>query len=331
MAPLAFILPNALISFFLLGAGAEKPSCAYIEVARPILGSTEKAVEYRAPGHCERIINAKGAAKSRRFGCYSGCGGTKLQYQEFSDDLCQEAVLDTMIHRPPKQDYAWSTGPQEPENYLMEFDLGSVVDFDCGLAFCYVMETIENPVNREQPKLRHLPADRVSCTKVKTGYQWTRCMESGDLMVFENEVCGVDSEPTILQMQNGDNGKEAFSGVVREWECEGFDVIDSDEEDFAEHVLIEARMKTQRSAQSRREMALANQIAREDAKKHKGFDWTTVSIFLAIAAVPALLFTCRTCKKRGSNLKDMMPMPMSGRGRNGYSGLSQGDELVNVV
>merc|ERR1711994_1172880 len=96
------------------------------------------------------------------------------------------------IHRKPKEDRTWSTGPAPPEEYLMEFDLGSVRDFDCSLAFCYVMETVENPVDL-QPKLRHVPADRVSCTEVPTGYQWTKCMENGNLMLFENEVCGVDS------------------------------------------------------------------------------------------------------------------------------------------
>jgi len=330
MAPLAFILPNALLSFF-LGAGAEKPTCAYVEIARPVPGSTEKAIEYRAPGHCERIVHPNGAARSRRFGCYSGCGGTKLQYQEFSDETCQEPVLDKMIHRPPRPDYTWSTGPQEPETYLMDFDLGAVKDFDCGLAFCYVMETMDQPVDRSQPKIRHLPADRVSCTKTKTGFQWTRCMESGDLMLFENEVCDVDSEPTILQQQNGDNGKEAFSGVVREWDCEGFDAVDSDEEEYADHVLQLAQLKTKRSAQSRREMALANKIAREEAKnKTKGIEGSTVGIFLAIAAIPVLLFACRACHKKRGSMKNMVAMPMSSRraARKGYAGLSQGENVV---
>merc|ERR550532_1523094 len=188
-----------------------------------------------------------------------------------------------MIHRPHKEpgfDSKWQTGPQGPESYLMEFDLGAVRDFDCSLAFCFVMETIEKPIEKTRPKVRHVPADRAMCTRTKTGYQWTQCRSDGNLDLFESDICHEVAEPNILDLQS-DNGSTDVSGVVREWECEGFDVVD-EEEEISPEVLLKARM-TQRAAQARREMSTGRSDTAEKSTE-QSVDWSTVLIFLAIGS-----------------------------------------------
>lgn len=328
MAPLAFTFPNAVLSFLLFGAGAAgtdiKPTCAYVEIARTVPGALERVTEWRAPGHCETVIGHNGPAKSRRFNCYSGCGGTKLQYQEFEDEMCQEPIVDKMLHRKPKGgDSAWQTGPQPDETFLMDFDLGSVRDFDCSLAFCFVMESVEHPVDSHAQKVRHIPADRQMCTRTKTGYQWTQCRPDGNLELFESDVCHETSEPSVLDIQ-ADNGSKSIAGVVREWECEGFDAVD-DDEDIPEQVLRKAQ-RAQRTALARREMAVSTKAASKAKPEDTGTDLSTVLIFLAIGSFPLIAFGLLYCRKSNRSLKDMLPMPMSKTSR--YAGLSQQDDLL---
>lgn len=312
---LAFTLP---LSFLHLGL-ADKPTCAYVEIARTVPGKLEKTTEWRAPGHCEKVVGPFGAAKSRRFNCYSGCGGTKLQYQEFSDEMCEQPILDKMLHRkmPTEGASTWQTGPQPEDSFLMEFDLGGVLDFDCSLAFCYVMETVEHPVEPHSPKVRHVPADRAACSRTSTGWAWTQCRSDGNLELFESSGCHDTAEPTVLK--SADNGSKSVSGVVREWECEGFDFDEEEDDQFSEEVLIKARM-TQRAAETQRR-AIASKAEKASEEETGGdSDWFTYLIFLSLGSLPIFAFAYR---KRYC-LKDMLPMPMSTR----YAGISQQDDIL---
>lgn len=318
MAPLFLFstASTALLSFFLRAEAADPATCAYVQIVRKN-EKGDSVFDYRAPGHCEKIIGGVEGARSRKFSCYSGCGGTKLQYQEFDDDECLGDMLeDKMLHRKSKEakspDRKWSTGPAGPETYMMDFDLGSVRDFDCSLAFCYVMEEHTVPEEGrtvkqmlETPDLRHVPADRLTCTKTQNEqYQWTKCQKDGSLLLFENEQCNVPQEPRTLAQR--DSGKTGVHGVVRSWKCEGFDAVEEEETEFASHVLKKARMAKHKSAQSRRELAEAARMKREEKP---GLSAKKVLILLAICLVPlvALIFRKYKGKLNGRTLKSVLP------------------------
>lgn len=316
MAPLTFLLPAAFSFLLRAAATDDKPTCAYVEIVRKT-ETHDTFTEFRAPGHCERVVGAKNP-RSRRFNCYSGCGGTKLQYQEFNDNHCQgDMVVDTMLHRKQKEETeGWSTGPQAPETFLMEMDLGAVRDFDCSLAFCYVMETRKDPT--ETP-IRHVPADRISCSTTQNGnHQWTRCLSDGRLAVFENaEGCDVPQEPEVLA--TNDSGEKSMSGVVREWDCEGYEGVEEDDEaDFAPHVLAKARMVTHKSAQARREQEQAARVREKSPESN----WLKVVVIIFFLACPVLVLALRT--EKATPFKNMLPR---WRSQPKYSGLGQRDEF----
>lgn len=225
-----------------------------------------------------------------------------MQYQEYMNDDCSgNMVLDTMLHKPERrQDEKWSTGPQSADTYLMDFDLGSVRDFDCSLAFCFVEEELETNDGKLH---KHTPADRVSCTKTNGGWQWTKCLEGrAELAVFEHpDECNVPQEPEVLSIDFRSND---WHGVVRNWDCEGFDYKKEElPEDYIPPHVLQAQRKT---AQARRELMETVRLE-QSAEKEKHFSAFQGLSILAMCTFP--FFTMMACRsaKTTRRLKNMLP------------------------